>query len=103
MMLPVEDGDAEAWLSQRDRTVYLEDFEQFVKIRKMQLFVVLNHPAVAIDDQLYGTRAKDNQVNCWLHDGWQGASVSGCTLRRSFDCQSASDFAGVGKGSPKMW
>eukprot|EP00474_Spongospora_subterranea_P007755 CRZ08213.1 hypothetical protein [Spongospora subterranea] len=53
---------ANSWSSQRDMTPNLTAFEKVSFSVSNSIFVVPNHTTATLDDDLYGTRASDNQV-----------------------------------------
>ena len=61
---PTNRGDtgASTWDSQRDCTTQLQQFEQTLFRKSSQVFFVPDHIMVTLDDDLYGTRSRENQV-----------------------------------------
>ena len=55
-------GGSKSWNSQRDKTPFLTQFEHTAFRVSCKLFLSPNHTFGTLDDDLYGTRAKDNQV-----------------------------------------
>lgn len=55
------DGQSK-WVSQRDLTTLLTDFEKVAFELSIKIFFQLNFLMATLDDDLYGTRAQDNQV-----------------------------------------
>ena len=51
-----------SWSAQRDKTPLLTQFEQTAFRATRKAFVTPNHLLATLDDDLYGTRASDNQV-----------------------------------------
>lgn len=52
----------EVWSSQRDATSRLDPFEKTAYHMSRNIFLTPAHTIVTLDDDLYGTRSKDNQV-----------------------------------------
>lgn len=52
----------EVWTAQRDETVLLDVFENTAYDMSRKVFFTPVHTFATLDDDLYGTRAKDNQV-----------------------------------------
>jgi hypothetical protein len=50
------------WNAQRDQTVQLEPFENAAFLSSCKIFFQPSHSVLTLDDDLYGTRARDNQV-----------------------------------------
>jgi hypothetical protein len=50
------------WNSQRDQTAQLEPFEHAAFHSSCKIFLQPSHSILTLDDDLYGTRASDNQV-----------------------------------------
>ena len=61
---PVELGHSglSNWMPQRDLTPLLSVFEQSAFRISLNVFFIPNHLTITLDDDLYGTRARDNQV-----------------------------------------
>ncbi|CDF37457.1 unnamed protein product [Chondrus crispus] len=51
-----------AWSAQRDETQYLDAFEKAAYEMTRKIFLSPVHTFATLDDDLYGTRARDNQV-----------------------------------------
>ena len=49
------------WIAQRDETQQLETFEKMAFSMTRKIFLTPVHTFATLDDDLYGTRAKDNQ------------------------------------------
>lgn len=50
------------WAAQRDATQRLDTFERTAYEMSRNVCLIANHTTVTLDDDLYGTRARDNQV-----------------------------------------
>lgn len=61
---PVELGHSglSNWMPQRDLTPLLSQFELSAFRMSLNVFFIPNHLTITLDDDLYGTRARDNQV-----------------------------------------
>lgn len=55
------------WNSQHDQTAKLEQFEQTSFRLSSSMFLHCSESMLTLDDDLYGTRAKDNQVKTLSH------------------------------------
>lgn len=53
---------ASSWQPQRDQTIHLAEFEDAVTSEARSIFLVMNYVVLTLDDEMYGTRALDNQV-----------------------------------------
>ncbi|CDF41179.1 unnamed protein product [Chondrus crispus] len=56
------DQGESVWNSQRDQTVHLSEFEQAPYRMSCKVFLSPGHTFATLDDDLYGTRAIENQV-----------------------------------------
>ena len=53
---------ASSWQPQRDQTIHLTEFEDAVTSEARSIFLIMNFLFLTLDDEMYGTRARDNQV-----------------------------------------
>ena len=56
------DTGSSTWNGQHDRTVYLDDFETGAFKASRDVFLIVRKTIATLDDELFGTRAEDNQV-----------------------------------------
>ena len=58
------DNDQISWHAQRDATQFMTEFERASFSIYKRLLYVPNSQFITLDDDLLGTRSKDNQVKC---------------------------------------